>query len=152
MIRHADGTTAVLPKSVSTKEGSAQIQLVDNRRSFSDVDNNSWYSDGIQYAASRELLQGVAPGTFAPHSPLTRESLAVLLYRYAGHQGLDRTAQADLSNFGDSGSVSTWAEEAMAWACANGLPEGSAGSLPCAPAPPAPVLRPLSSWSALPLC
>lgn len=68
-------------------------------------------------------------GTFAPHSPLTRESLAALLYRYAGHQGLDRSTRSDLSAFGDGSAVSGWAEDATAWACASGLLEGSANQL-----------------------
>lgn len=97
--------------------------------SFSDVEEGSWYADSVSWAAQTGIVQGVAPGSFAPHAPLTRESLAVLLYRYADQQGLDLSARSQLSGFADSGAVSPWAEDALSWACASGLLEGDGGSL-----------------------
>ena len=131
-----DGSTQILSKSTVTADGlavrldgSAKLRLTDNSKSFSDVEAGSWYADSVNWAAQAGIVQGVAPGSFAPHAPLTRESLAVLLYRYAEQQGLDLSARSELSGFADSGAVSAWAEEALAWACANGLLEGDGGSL-----------------------
>ena len=131
-----DGSTQILPKSTVTADGlavrldgSAKLRLTDNSKSFSDVEAGSWYADSVSWAAQVGIVQGVAPGSFAPHAPLTRESLAVLLYRYAEQQGLDLSARSELSGFADSGAVSAWAEEALSWACASGLLEGDGGSL-----------------------
>ena len=131
-----DGSTQILSKSTVTADGlavrldgSAKLRLTDNSKSFSDVEAGSWYADSVNWAAQAGIVQGVAPGSFAPHAPLTRESLAVLLYRYAEQQGLDLSARSELSGFADSGAVSAWAEDALSWACASGLLEGDGGSL-----------------------
>lgn len=131
-----DGSTQTLPKSTVTADGlavrldgSAKLRLTDNSKSFSDVEAGSWYADSVNWAAQAGIVQGVAPDSFAPHAPLTRESLAVLLYRYAEQQGLDLSARSELSGFADSGAVSAWAEDALSWACASGLLEGDGGSL-----------------------
>lgn len=136
LLAEEDGSTRILPKSTVTAgglavrlEGSARLRLTDNSKSFSDVEAGSWYADSVNWAAQAGIVQGVAPDSFAPHAPLTRESLAVLLYRYAEQQGLDLSARSELSGFADSGAVSAWAEDALAWACASGLLEGDGGSL-----------------------
>ena len=47
------------------------------------------------------------------------------LFRYAQKKGCDVTAQADLSEFIDQGKVSAYAEDALRWANAAGLINGS---------------------------
>ena len=47
-----------------------------------------------------------------------------MLYNYAKHKGYDLTAEGDLSQFPDSGSVADWAETAMSWANGNKLING----------------------------
>ena len=55
---------------------------------------------------------------------ITREQLAAILYRYAAYKGMDTSATADLANFPDSGSVSTWAGDSVKWAVSFGLISG----------------------------
>ena len=55
---------------------------------------------------------------------MTREQLAVMLWRYAKLKGVDVSAEADLSAFVDAGSVSDWAAEAVAWAVKAGIING----------------------------
>ena len=47
-----------------------------------------------------------------------------MLYNYAKYKGYDLSAEGDLSQFPDSGSVANWAETAMSWANGNGLING----------------------------
>ena len=47
-----------------------------------------------------------------------------MLYNYAKYKGYDLTAEGDLSQFPDSGSVADWAEAAMSWANGNELING----------------------------
>lgn len=78
VIISADGTKTVGKNSVATEDGmtitltvSATLELVDNSKTFSDVVGGEWYADAVQFAASRELLQGNGTG-FAPpgaHGP-----------------------------------------------------------------------------------
>ena len=48
----------------------------------------------------------------------------MILYRYAAFKGMDTSARADLSAFGDTDSVSAWAKDAVQWAVAVGILEG----------------------------
>ena len=59
------------------------------------------------------------------NADITREQLVTMLYRYAGSP----TANGKLDNFSDSASVSSYAENAMQWAVANGSVNGSNGKL-----------------------
>lgn len=47
-----------------------------------------------------------------------------MLYNYARYKGYDLTAEGDLSQFPDSGSVADWVEAAMSWANGNELING----------------------------
>ena len=79
-----------------------------------------WYAAGLQWG----LDTGVSDGT-GPASPITREQLAVMLYRYAQYQGLDVSGAWMYSlNYADADSVSDYAYEAMCWMTAQGVITG----------------------------
>lgn len=80
-----------------------------------------WYEPGMQWAVSR----GVSDGT-NPDGRITREQLAVMLYRYAGSPAsTGRTLP-----FQDAAQISGYAGPAMEWAVAQGILTGSgAGQL-----------------------
>jgi hypothetical protein len=67
-------------------------------------------------------------GVFSPNTEITREQLAAMLYRYASMQGHDVSAGGALSSFRDSGDVSAWAGEALAWAVGAGIITGRSNS------------------------
>ena len=96
---------------------------------FDDVAGGAWYARGTVWAAQAGIVSGYGDGTFGPEDPITREELAVMLYAYAGHLGLETTGQAELSGFADSGSVSPWAAQAVAWAVDAGILGGKDGDL-----------------------
>lgn len=78
-----------------------------------------WYDVGRQWA----MEQGISDGTNMNDS-LTREQLATMLWRYAGSP----IAGSSLSGYVDSGDVSGYAAQAMAWAVENGLISGMNGN------------------------
>lgn len=78
-----------------------------------------WYDVGRQWAMER----GITDGSNMEAS-LTREQLATMLWRYAGSP----VAGNSLSGYVDSGSVSDYAVQAMAWAVENGLISGVDGN------------------------
>ena len=88
---------------------------------FSDVETGTWYTDAVAWAAQNGIVNGVSDTQFAPGDDITREQLAVILYRYATYQGYDVSQRADLSGFVDAGTSSTYAQEALSWASAQGL-------------------------------
>ena len=74
-----------------------------------------WYSCAQEWAADC----GISDCT-EPEASITREQLVTMLYRLCGEPG-DSDA---LDAAPDSGAVSSWAREAMAWALELGLIEG----------------------------
>ena len=84
----------------------------------------------MAWAAEHGIVSGVSDSAFAPNGAITREQLAVMLYRYAQYKGYDVSKTADLSGYADQGSISDWAAQAVQWACGSGLMTGrSANSL-----------------------
>ena len=75
----------------------------------------------MAWAAENGIVNGVSDTEFAPGDDITREQLAVILYRYAACQGYDVSQRADLSGFGDASSIRPYAQEALSWAHAQGL-------------------------------
>ncbi len=96
---------------------------------FTDVQGNAYYAAPVAWAASCGVVTGYDDATFRPASPITREQLAAILYRFAQYKGLDVAARGDLSAFPDASAVSLYAAEAMSWAVAVGLINGTDGRL-----------------------
>lgn len=84
------------------------------------TDGATWYEKGMNWAKAK----GVSDGT-NPTVNITREQLVTMLYRYAGSPA----ANGSLDNFSDAASVSSYAVNAMQWAVANGIVNGSNGKL-----------------------
>ena len=80
----------------------------------------TWYEKGMNWAKAK----GVSDGT-NPNANITREQLVTMMYRYAG----SLKADGKLDSFSDAASVSTYAADAMQWAVANGIVNGSNGKL-----------------------
>ena len=80
----------------------------------------TWYEKGMDWAKAK----GVSDGT-NPNANITREQLVTMMYRYAGSPKAD----GKLDSFSDAASVSTYAADAMQWAVANGIVNGSNGKL-----------------------
>lgn len=83
-----------------------------------------WYAAGQKWAMDNSISDGTnMPGV------ITREQLATILYRYAKQKGYDVSKSAALTAFSDADKVSGYAAEAMQWAVAEGLLQGSNGKL-----------------------
>ena len=89
---------------------------------FADVAADDWYATAVNWAASEGIVGGFGDGTFQPNSPITREQMASILYRYAEYKGVDVSARAELSGYADA--PSPWAADVMQWAVAEGLLAG----------------------------
>ena len=89
---------------------------------FSDVDPAASYGEAVRWAASEGIAGGYGGGLFGPDDPITREQLAVMLYRYARHEGYD-TAQGGMAvrEFADYDQIAGYAAEAMTWAVEAGV-------------------------------
>lgn len=91
---------------------------------FLDVEAGNWYTDAVIWADANEIVYGYDDGNFGPNDSISREQMAVILYRYTEYKGYDMTASADLSGFTDADEITDYAETAMAWAYANHIING----------------------------
>lgn len=94
---------------------------------FQDVPEGAWYSGAVRWAASCGVITGLGDGRFAPGSPITREQLAAMLWRYARYKGQDASAGTGPLPFPDAGEVSGYAGPAMQWAWGAGIIQGLDG-------------------------
>ena len=86
-----------------------------NNHNFADVPEGQWYSDAVTWAAENNIVNGVSENKFAPDEDITREQMALIIYRFAKMQGYDVTHKADISHFADTDDISDWALDAISW-------------------------------------
>lgn len=115
-------TRAMLAQILYSKEGKP---IVSANCSFDDVASGKWYSNAVTWAAEREIVIGYGDGTFDPDGAITREQLAVMLWRYAGSP----TASGTLNSFSDQGKVSGYAVDALRWAVETGILSGKGNGI-----------------------
>ena len=93
---------------------------------FSDADADAWYADAVAWAKAEGIVTGTSAATFDPESPVTREQLYVMAYRYAKAMGLSTVAEGtDISGYSDAKYVSSWALEGVRFAAGTGMLTGS---------------------------
>lgn len=93
---------------------------------YTDIDRNQYYCGAVSWGTINGIVNGYDNGTFRPNNPVTRQELAVILYRYAKYINMD-TSQGngtDAGCFIDASDISDYAVEAVSWACRNGILSG----------------------------
>ena len=112
------GSDKFAPSATTTR---AMLMTVLARYAGEDTTGGAtWYEKGMNWAKAK----GVSDGT-NPNANITREQLVTMLYRYVGSPKAD----GKFDSFSDAASVSTYAADAMQWAVANGIVNGSNGKL-----------------------
>ncbi|MDE6259817.1 MAG: S-layer homology domain-containing protein [Oscillospiraceae bacterium] len=92
---------------------------------FADVSSGAWYAEGVAWAAANGIVTGYGNGQFGPNDNITREQLAVMLWRYAGKPA----ATSRSLYFADAYRASDWALEALRWATQNGIINGKGNGI-----------------------
>ena len=95
---------------------------------YADVDAGAYYGTVVYWARLNGIAGGYSDEQFGPNDPITREQLAVMLYRYAQRMGYDVTAGADLSSYADANQISSYAVYALRWANAEGIVNGASAA------------------------
>lgn len=99
--------------------------VASGNNAFSDVSTDAWYSEAVAWAAERGIVSGYGNGLFGPGDNITREQLAVMLWRYAGKPA----ATNKELYFNDADEVSGYALDALCWAVENGIINGKGGGI-----------------------
>ena len=110
--------TTFSPNSHMTR---AMLMTVLARFDGEDTSGGSvWYEKGMEWATAN----GVSDGS-NPNGNITREQVAVMLWRYAGSP----TSSHSLDSYTDADEISGYALEAMRWANENGIINGYGNGL-----------------------
>ncbi len=87
---------------------------------------SAWASDAMKWAVEQKIITGNDKGELNPKGTVDRQTMAVMLFRWADGKVADG---ADLKDFSDAASVAAWASDAMKWAVNEGLVQGAGGKL-----------------------
>jgi len=117
---------------------------------FTDVKGGIWYATFVAWASESGIVGGYGNGEFGSNDNISREQMALFLYRYAKWRGYDVSGGSggasgqnggdlndadqngssdNLAGFYDAGSVSDWAADAVNWAAGLGLIRGKPGNM-----------------------
>ncbi|MBQ7499319.1 MAG: S-layer homology domain-containing protein [Clostridia bacterium] len=122
---NASTTRGMIVTILYALEGKPKQFLAVNK--FTDVAPGSWYEKAVIWADDNGIANGYGEGVFAPNENITREQLALILYKYAAFRGFDVTVPEDdkvLEGFPDVSEVSSWAVTAVKWAINAGMISG----------------------------
>lgn len=92
---------------------------VSSATAFRDLRPDAWYAPAALWARAAGIVQGTSDALFLPMSPITREQIAVLLYRMDGCP-----PQTGMPAFIDAANISDWALDAVQWCTAHNLLQG----------------------------
>jgi len=98
--------------------------------SFSDVESGRYYSTAVAWAEANGFMGGKGSGKFDPNGDISRQEMAVTLYRYAKSNGQGFTGLwAFKLDYSDADQVADWAYEAMCWLTMNKVINGKGGGI-----------------------
>ena len=96
---------------------------------FPDV-SNSWHSDAVHWATHEGIINGYNNGKFSPNDPVTREQIAVILWRYAKYAGYEMSTGKTMNmfSFDDASDISEFAIAPMQWAYGHSIINGTSST------------------------
>jgi uncharacterized repeat protein (TIGR02543 family) len=92
-------------------QGEPDIIGIDNP--FNDIPNDAWFADAVKWGVANNIVLGYGNGKFGPNDPVTKEQLAVLLYRV---QQSSEQIPPDIlmdKEYRDEDKISGWAKNAV---------------------------------------
>lgn len=118
---NANLSRAMLAQILYNKEGRPAV----SGSVFPDVPPDAWYSQAVAWAAERGIVSGYGSGLFGPGNQITREQIAVMLWRYAGSPApVNQTL-----SFSDADAAGGYVRTALCWAVEKGIMRGNGGRL-----------------------
>jgi len=99
---------------------SGSIEVVYTAPAFNDILPAAWYFNAVMYVYANDIMLGVADGSFAPNTTLTRAMMVTILYRLAGEPDA-----GNLDNPFADVREGLWYTDAIKWAYAEGVTTGA---------------------------
>lgn len=92
--------------------------------SFSDVKSSDWFYKYVASACEKEILNGVEEGVFGTGMNLTREDLAVIIYRLMQETNVSFTEDGEYIPFVDEEAFADYAKDAIVELAKSGVVNG----------------------------
>lgn len=105
--------------------------IISNGFAFSDVDMSSYYSKAVFWAKQNNIISGTSETTFSPNENITREQIALIIYRYAKYKGYDVSIaeSTNILSYKDYNKISEYAIPAIQYMVGSDLMKGKATSI-----------------------
>lgn len=97
--------------------GSANVDV-----KFDDVNSSDWFAPYISTAVERDIVQGISDTAFGTGMKITREDMAVIIYRAIKAMGIDISGNG--IGFADEDSAADYAKLPISILSANGIING----------------------------
>ncbi|MBE6651020.1 MAG: hypothetical protein E7613_06875 [Ruminococcaceae bacterium] len=108
----------VLGRLYEIKKG--PLTQYDNAAKFKDVDYKSWYGKYVDWASGAGIVNGYENGSFKPDAPITREEMAVMIFRFANTSHTEGKL-----DFKDASKISDWAKVSVSYCVDKGYINGN---------------------------
>ncbi|MCL2767045.1 MAG: S-layer homology domain-containing protein, partial [Peptococcaceae bacterium] len=96
---------------------------------FGDVAENEYYSAAVKWAAAKGLVLGYGDGRYGPDDIITREQLAIILYRSEKSSGFAPDMALPVKSFSDGDQISEYAKTAVNALTTQGIINGRPGDI-----------------------
>jgi hypothetical protein len=93
--------------------GALNLKATGEGMTFADVSPSDWYYDCIGVLSANGVAEGMGDGTFGVGARITRQDLAVMIYRVCGKLGVGLTPVREYVGFADDGEISGYARDAV---------------------------------------
>ena len=98
--------------------------------SFTDVKTDAYYMEYVECASEYKIVEGISKDKFGHDMTITREQIAVILYRYSNYKNYDTTQGGmAIREFTDYESISDYGLQSMGWTVNTGILQGSDNKL-----------------------
>ena len=84
---------------------------------MSDVSENDWYCDDVEYVSKKGLMEGTGAGIFSPSAQTTRAMIVTILWRLDGSPAESKAEFSDVNQ-------NDYFYNAVAWGAANNIVSG----------------------------
>ncbi|MEG2200268.1 MAG: S-layer homology domain-containing protein, partial [Anaerovorax sp.] len=95
---------------------------------FDDVKVGQWYTDYINWAASKKIITGTGNGKFGTENPISRQDMAVIMERFAKEMKISLYAKANKVTFADDSKIAPYAKDAVYTMQQAGIINGTGGN------------------------
>ena len=116
-------TRAMVVQMLYRLEGEPLVE--DRTNTFTDVNEEDWFADSVEWASAGGVVEGYPDGTFRPDRAITRQEMAKMIAGYLACTGEPLPeAESCRDRFPDGEKIDDWAIDSVSRVVAAGILQG----------------------------